>query len=66
MTEHEKPPSLDDEERKLEREMADLEDDEKRAKLEIEEEVVKEHWGHEPEAPPRMGTKRGRRPLTRC
>lgn len=51
MTEDEKPPSLDDEERKLEREMADLEDEEKRAKLEIEEEVVKEHWGLEPERP---------------
>ena len=66
MTEHEKPPSLDDEERKLEREMAHLEDDEKRAKLEIEEEVVTEHWGRRARAPPRVGTKRGRRPLTRC
>jgi hypothetical protein len=51
MTEHEKERSLDDEERRLEREMADLENDEKRAKLEIEEELVKEHWGHEPERP---------------
>jgi len=51
MTEHKKPPSLDDEERKLEREMAHLEDDEKRAKREIEEKVVKEHWGLEPERP---------------
>lgn len=51
MTEHEKHLSADDEERKLEREMSDLEDDEKRAKLEIEEEVVKEHWGLQPERP---------------
>jgi len=51
MTEHEKERSLDDEERRLEREMADLENDEKRAKVEIEEELVKEHWGHQPERP---------------
>ena len=51
MTEHEKHLSADDEERKLEREMSELEDDEKRAKLEIEEEVVKEHWGLQPERP---------------
>ena len=51
MTEHEKQPSLDDEERRLEHEMTDLEDEEKRVKLEIEAEVVKEHWGHEPERP---------------
>jgi hypothetical protein len=51
MTEHERQPSLDDEERRLEHEMTDLEDEEKRAKLEIEAEVVKEHWGHQPERP---------------
>ena len=51
MTEHEKHLSADDEERRLEREMSDFEDEEKRAKLEIEEEVVKEHWGLQPERP---------------
>jgi hypothetical protein len=51
MTEHEKHRSLDDEERTLEREMTDLETDEKRTKLEIEAEVLKEHWGHDPERP---------------
>jgi hypothetical protein len=51
MTEHEKQPSLDDEERRLEHEMTALEDEEKRAKLEIEAEVVKEHCGQQPERP---------------
>jgi hypothetical protein len=51
MTEHENQPGLDDEERRLEHEMTELDDEEKRAKLEIEAEVVKEHWGQEPERP---------------
>ena len=51
MTEHEKQPSLDDVERRLEHEMMELEDEEKRAKLEIEAEVLKEHWGQKPERP---------------
>ena len=67
MTEHDKRPrqheqqggfaprgnerDLDDEERRLEREMADFEKEEERAKLEIEAELVKEHWGHDPERP---------------
>ena len=42
---------LDDEERRLEREMADFEKEEERAKLAIEAELVKEHWGHDPERP---------------
>jgi len=39
----------DDEERWLEHETADFEKEEERTKLEIEAELVKEHWGQEPE-----------------
>ena len=39
------------EERELEREMRELEDAEEGAQKEIEEELRREHWGHEPERP---------------
>jgi hypothetical protein len=42
---------LDDERVRLEHEMEDLEEDESRAKREIEEELEREHWGREPERP---------------
>jgi hypothetical protein len=42
---------LDDEGVRLEHETEDLEQDEKRAEREIEEELRKEHWGHDPERP---------------
>jgi hypothetical protein len=38
-------------ERELEREMRQLEDAEEAAEKEIEEELRREHWGHEPERP---------------
>ena len=40
------------EERDLEREMTEFEDAEERAEKQIEEELRREHWGHEPERPP--------------
>lgn len=42
---------LDDERVRLEDEMEELEEDESRAKKEIEEELQRERWGHEPERP---------------
>jgi hypothetical protein len=39
------------EERELEREMREFEDAEEAAEKEIEEELRREHWGHEPERP---------------
>jgi hypothetical protein len=38
-------------ERELEREMRELEDAEEGAEKEIEEELRREHWGHDPERP---------------
>ena len=46
------------EERRLEREGKEFEDAEKRAEKEIDAELRREHWGHEPEAP-HVGPKRG-------
>jgi hypothetical protein len=40
------------EERDLEREGKEFEDAEERAEKQIEEELRREHWGHEPERPP--------------
>ena len=40
------------EERRLEREGKESEDAQERAEKEIEEELRREHWGHEPERPP--------------
>jgi hypothetical protein len=40
------------EERDLEREMKEFEDAEESAEKQIEEELRREHWGHEPERPP--------------
>jgi hypothetical protein len=42
---------LDDERRRLEREMADFEKGEEQTKREIEAELRREHWGLEPERP---------------
>ena len=39
-------------ERDLEREGKEFEDAEERAEKQIEEELRREHWGHEPERPP--------------
>jgi len=38
--------------RRLEREMEDFEKHEAQAKRNIEDELRREHWGHEPEHPP--------------
>jgi len=40
------------EERELEREMSALQHSEARAEHQIEEELLREHWGHQPERPP--------------
>jgi hypothetical protein len=40
----------------LEREMSELEHAEEAAEHEIEEELRREHWGHDPEHPPRWPT----------
>jgi hypothetical protein len=39
-------------ERDLEREMKEFEGAEERAEKQIEEELRREHWGHDPERPP--------------
>jgi hypothetical protein len=46
------------EERDLEREGKEFEDAEERAEKQIEQELRREHWGHEPERPP-VWPKRG-------
>jgi hypothetical protein len=43
---------MDREERDLEREMKQFEDAEDHAETQIDEELRREHWGHEPERPP--------------
>jgi hypothetical protein len=40
------------EERDMEGEMKKFEDAEERAEKQIEDELRREHWGHEPERPP--------------
>jgi hypothetical protein len=45
--------SMAAEERQLEREMKEFEETEERVEREIEDEWHREHWGHEPERPPR-------------